>query len=719
MKDFHKILCVVIIITLSYSSSLLAQERCGTVDYSNILQRKNSHLEDTNDFEAWLTRKMANRQSQIATQRATFQIPVVVHVIHRGESVGVGVNISDDQIRSQINVLNKDFNRQNSDAANTPSEFLPVAGNANIEFVLAKQDPDGLRTNGIVRREGVKDIWTIDDNDNLKATSYWPAEDYLNLWVTDLNGGLLGYAQFPISTLPGLAGAENNRLTDGVVVDFRAFGSVDDGAFNLFDNFSKGRATTHEVGHFLGLRHIWGDYEGCGGVGDYVNDTPDQFDKTDGCPAHPYTTCDSHTMFQNYMDYTNDNCMNLFTHGQVARMETVLSNSVRRASLLNSHGLIDPQPVPNDIAIHKIRTPEVWECNDNVSPATAIRNNGTNAVSQASIALLRDNVVIETKTFTFNPPLQVNDTIDVAFSYITLSAGEHSVVFRILQTNGGNDGKELGNEREIITTIPHRASLPLSEDFNTLPAMWTLRNPDGDVTWNIRETNSSSEATNSVHVNFYNYRNADGEEDVLMTPVLNLSDVTRPYLTFDVAYATFQQKDDGLKIIALSNCANFSEGTVIYSKSGSSLATVATMNQAFVPTTTAQWRKERVDLRDFAGQQNIRLAFVSHNDNGNNLYLDNVLVTADDLPAPPDLDPYNIYYTTDGRSQLFISFNLDRRQSIRYELIGVMGNIVSTREITNVLNETIEVVDADSSPGIYILRLFVNQRYYAARVYLN
>src|SRR6185436_125859 len=120
----------------------------------------------------------------------------VVHVIHKGEAIGSGSNISDAQILSQIKILNQDFPRANADAVNTPAEFQSVAGSVNLNFVLAKQDPEGNLSTGIVRAKGSRSTWTINDETTLKATSYWPAEDYLNIWVTDLSSTLLGYAQF-------------------------------------------------------------------------------------------------------------------------------------------------------------------------------------------------------------------------------------------------------------------------------------------------------------------------------------------------------------------------------------------------------------------------------------------------------------------------------------------------------------------------------------------
>jgi hypothetical protein len=259
--------------------------------------------------------------------RMVVTIPVVVHVVYKTNAQ----NISDAQIQSQIDVLNEDFRRLNADRNNTPSVFSGVASDVEIEFCLASVDPDGNSTNGIVRRQTNKPSFS---NDNVKKTnkggsSPWPTGDYLNIWVCNLSG-YLGYAQFP----------GGPASTDGVVCNFQAFGRGNQ--YQLYANYNLGRTATHEVGHWLNLRHIWGD-GGCS-VDDFVSDTP-----LAGGPNYTGGSCtfpgpnscnegagDLPDMFQNYMDYSDDVCMNLFTSGQKTRMQALFSGS--RASLLNSNG---------------------------------------------------------------------------------------------------------------------------------------------------------------------------------------------------------------------------------------------------------------------------------------------------------------------------------------------------------------------------------------------
>jgi hypothetical protein len=242
------------------------------------------------------------------------KIPVVVHVIHNPAKPEQ--NISESQIKSQIDVLNLDFRKKNPDASRVPAAFAQFAADARIEFELASSDPNGNPTNGITRTETTATGFEDDDKVKFSANGgfdAWPSERYLNIWVCLLRRGLLGYAQFP-----GGPGA-----TDGVVITHTAFGTQGTAS----DPFNLGRTTTHEVGHWLNLRHIWGDDgTGCNGS-DFVDDTPNQASSNTGTPQFPSLSCNNGPdgdMFMNYMDYSDDDSMFMFTSGQVLRMQATL-----------------------------------------------------------------------------------------------------------------------------------------------------------------------------------------------------------------------------------------------------------------------------------------------------------------------------------------------------------------------------------------------------------
>lgn len=303
-------------------ASAFSQTRsCHTMEnHERLLDENPSLMQRSEDLENFIQQAISS--GQVNAEKAVINIPVVVHVVYNTSSQ----NISDAQIQSQITVLNKDFRKLNSDVSNTPSVFSTLVADCEINFCLASVDPNGNATNGIVRKS--TSVSSFSDNDAMKYSSQggsdaWPSSSYLNLWVCKLSSGLLGYAQFP----------GGPATTDGVVINYTAFGSTG----TAQAPFNKGRTATHEVGHWLNLRHIWGDAT-CGN--DLVSDTPTHYTDNGGCPSHPKSnSCGtSAEMFMNYMDYTNDACMYMFTNGQKSRMQALFVNGGARASLKSSNG---------------------------------------------------------------------------------------------------------------------------------------------------------------------------------------------------------------------------------------------------------------------------------------------------------------------------------------------------------------------------------------------
>ncbi len=295
-------------------SSLNAQRTCASHD--NLLKEIEANPERKANLDAIerFTKNYVNNPQRLNGTIIT--IPVVVHVVYKTNAQ----NISDAQIQTQIDVLNEDFRRLNADANNTWSQ----AADTEIEFCMATVDPSGGSTNGIQRRSTNKPSFSANDfmkYNNKGGLDAWPAADYLNIWVCNLGSGLLGYAQFP----------GGNPATDGVVCDYAYFGTIGTATapFNL------GRTATHEVGHWLNLRHIWGD-GGCS-VDDFVADTPLSDAANYGC-ASGHVSCGSTDMVENYMDYSDDACMNLFTSGQSTRMDALFASGGARESLTTSGG---------------------------------------------------------------------------------------------------------------------------------------------------------------------------------------------------------------------------------------------------------------------------------------------------------------------------------------------------------------------------------------------
>ena len=288
------------------------RRQCAAMqEYERLLEEQPSFRTNQRRAEEFTARAVTSGEAERVT-RTLVTIPTVVHVVHKKPKE----NISDSQIRSQIDALNRDFRATNPDTAKVPDPWKGLVADAKIKFQLATRDPDGKRTTGIVRVQTDRDSFGPGDavkRSRSGGSDAWPSDAYLNLWVCTLGNQLLGYAQFP----------GGPKATDGVVVLNTAFGTEGTAAAP----FNKGRTLTHEVGHWLNLRHIWGDTLDCSG-GDRVPDTPNCEGPNMGKPPYPSVSCSNGPhgdMFMNYMDYVDDAAMFMFTAGQVARMNACLA----------------------------------------------------------------------------------------------------------------------------------------------------------------------------------------------------------------------------------------------------------------------------------------------------------------------------------------------------------------------------------------------------------
>lgn len=311
-------------ICIAITSLLQAQRQCAFTEYAGQQLKADPQLASRNSF----IEQFIQSQPLLKTEGeniSVIRIPVVVHVIYNTESQ----NISEAQVRSQIEALNRDFRRLNADTVKTPSRFKSLAAQIPVEFVLATADPEGRPTNGILRTQTKVAYWNSDDKikySSLGGDDAWDTHSYLNFWVGNLRS-LLGYSS--------LLGCDPEK--DGIVINTSTFGT-----FNVSAPYDLGRTVVHEVGHWLGLKHIWGDTY-CGD--DAVDDTPKQGNFTPGCPDNFRSSCSNGSlgdMYMNYMDYTSDACMNLFTNGQKQRMMSLFNAGGPRQSLLQSKGLNTP-----------------------------------------------------------------------------------------------------------------------------------------------------------------------------------------------------------------------------------------------------------------------------------------------------------------------------------------------------------------------------------------
>ena len=319
----------------------VAQRMCASAIYQQNEIKNDPHLAtQIGRIEAFIQQQLKGAQTGHSGARLegagsqVIRIPVVVHILYHLP----GENISDEKVYEQIDMLNQCYRRTNPDTVNTPAVFTSRAADCEIEFQLAISDPQKRNTTGIIHKYTPVAIWQGDDQMKFSAQmgdDGWDANNYLNIWVCNLRN-LAGY-----SSVPGGA-----ITKDGVVVDYGVFGR------NGSPGYELGRTTVHEVGHWLGLKHIWGDAD-CGD--DLVDDTPRQAIYTVGCPKGVRISCDNGPwgdMYMNYMDYTNDACLNLFTEGQKSRMRALFALGGFRHAIMTSYALNPPliyeTPLPDD-----------------------------------------------------------------------------------------------------------------------------------------------------------------------------------------------------------------------------------------------------------------------------------------------------------------------------------------------------------------------------------
>ncbi|WP_294288895.1 M43 family zinc metalloprotease [uncultured Chryseobacterium sp.] len=465
--------------------------RCASTEYEAMLQKQDPNRMTDAQFEAWIAPLIENSKTSKSQNNGVITIPVVVHVIHSGQAYGVDQNISDEQVQSQITVMNNDFRRM----MGTPGfNSNPVGADIMIQFALAKVDPNGNPTNGIDRVNMCQNSWTTGQVDTtVKPATIWNPTQYMNMWSVKFGGSsanILGYAQFPSNS--GVVGvpAGGAANTDGVVANYGTFGSSDYGTtFTLDAPYDKGRTMTHEVGHFLGLRHIWGDDDatdpnGLSCATDYCNDTPPAHQANGSCVT-PIASCTSglFEMVENYMDYTNDTCMNIFTLDQKARMTAVMNNSPRRVELKTSVKDVAIPLFANDAELKAEKICSTSSsCNGTalVSVPFSLYNRGTSVLTSAVITYSVNGGASQTYNWTGN--LAQNK-----YAIVPITATENSTVSaQITSVNGTSDARVSNNTAFSVagnyTATPvgsTSVTFTLQPDFYGSETTWTLKNSAG------------------------------------------------------------------------------------------------------------------------------------------------------------------------------------------------------------------------------------------------
>lgn len=620
---------------------------------------------------------IANKQpSEIYT------IPVVVHVI---ESEGYPeTNISDEQVYSQIDALNRDFRKLNLDEINNnPNEFKAIAADIEVEFCLAQHSPNGQASTGITHTLSPLSQFSVNLNeakyDSLGGKNIWNAEQYLNIWVvrkiidtSDTNIEILGYAQFP-GLLPN---------TDGVVIAYYAFGT--NGAIE--PDYNLGRTAVHEVGHWLNLRHTWGDDLGSCFGDDDISDTPRTADANFGCPDVTTNTCleqptDYNDMIQNYMDYTNQACANMFTYGQKQRMRLQLSQNGERYQITQSDACTPA--LENNVSLIDIVKPFGTNNCTTIQPIILFKNNGSTNLNSLQINYNIDNGTDSVLLWQPNTPLAPQQETQITLSYYTVinSGLIHNLKVKLIAPNGFADADPSNNELiQSFATISLGASLPFTESFeNNFPpnTQWTINNLNNNNTFE-QNTNCANTGSKCLFINNFQ-NNIPNQIDEIILPDLDLAN-NNALLTFYVAYAQINPNASDTLIVSVStNCGN--NYLPIYKQYGTNLASVTPINTNFIPQIN-QFKKEILNLNPFINYRNLRIKFTHISGQGNNLYLDDIQVNAEALGVnSPNLIDYKIenIFPNPATCCINITLSSPATTQLLLSLFDVLENKISTQ----------------------------------------
>ena len=604
---FSSMLCLFIVSITSVSKA--QHNSCGTDKYmAEILKTNPQLLQSITDYNNSIS-NASNFDIKLNKKGTTRTIPVVFHIIH---TYGTE-NISKAQIDDQIKIMNEAYQRLNSDTSATRSIFKGVAADMDIEFKLARKDPSGNCTEGITRT-----FSTLTDggDDAVKNLIRWDYRKYLNVWVikniamdAGAGGRVLGYATLPANT---------NSTTDGIIVLADYIGSIG----TAVGNGNKGRVLVHEAGHWLGLYHPF--QGGCGGncnnSGDYVCDTPPVSDPSFGCPT-TNNTCNNDSpdqldMVENFMDYANGSCQNIFTKGQKAVVEVSLGNNSYRAQNISTAaqtatGIFTN---PSCTAIADFNT-----------------SNNIVTVCQGGSVSFKDysyNGTISSYDWSFDGGIP-STSISAAPAITYATAGLYKVTLKVTNAQGTNT-KIVDKMINVIPAVSNNKS-PMSEGFENSQILvnnWSVLE-SGNYGWE-RTTSAKYEGSASLVATI----DAGSANNSLYSLVSSPYDVSvikgrAPKLRFRVAYRPAVAGNSEILTISLSTTCGQTWKAIRAFINSNGLGVDNVVELGWVPSSQADWKELTIDLANYENTPNLMIKFEARSRSGNSIYLDNVNIQAD------------------------------------------------------------------------------------------
>ena len=687
------------------NNSVSIQPQCATMVRLEANFEKNPSLRKTFDKQLQTFNKFAdarasnlkNLNNAAKEYGITYTIPVVFHIAVADQSL-----VTDAQIMAQLDVLNKTYAGTNTDASGLPSYFKPIFGNSKIQFCLAQRTPNNEITDGIDRITTTKTSFSHSD-DGVKysisgGTEIWNGDKYFNVWVCALADNLLGYATFPNDGKPD---------EQGVVIEYR---SLPGGSFI---NYNAGKTLTHETGHYFNLFHIWGDDDGaCTGT-DYIDDTPNQGNFSSGCysgiKTDSCTPAGNGILYQDYMDYSYDKCLMLFTNLQDARMETALLNY--RSSLTVSNGCI-PVSVLLDAQLKTILTPAKRICTNNFAPTVVLRNLGMQTLSSVIISSVIDNGT--PINYNWNGTLTSLATTTVTLNELNFTEGNHNLKIYVTSPNKGTDQNNK-NDTLKTTVQYYDAITTIKEGFegNTFPPKaFDIVNPDKSISWKQASGIAKTGNKSAVIDNFNNLN--IGQQDYLRLPDMILTGIDSAYFSFQVAASTFTPTSkegnnwDTLEVLISKDCGI--TYTSLYKKWGATLVTTETENtNSFVPLST-EWRKDSINLTSYINSGKFLLAFKNTTGNENNIYLDDINLRTQTIN--PNLKVSGFLVTPNPtKGNITVQFYPNPINLISIQLYNLTGQKLLEQKIVSGSGNPTYQFDINNYPaGTYITRAIFTDR---------
>lgn len=565
-------------------------------------------LEDPIRYQMYQqSRAVLDQEEQLSVQKAgtIYTIPVVFHVLHNNGAE----NISDAQIQDAIQILNRDYRKLNADVNDVYPTFLSVTGDVEVEFALAKTAPNGNCFNGITRTVSTQTSNGSDGTAQVNAViagndvyqGIWAHNKYLNIYVCDSIGGPAGYTYKPNGNSDPTA---SNMKFNGIFVLSDYVGSIGT------STIKKSRVLTHEIGHWLNLKHVWGDGIGVGEVcgDDDVADTP----ITKGfkpCPPSPDSAkvCNPSIVenYENYMDYSY--CTKMFTEGQAAKMRiAIVSNVGGRSNIWTATNLVEVGVLPSSTSL----------CSAELKATSTTICHGTS--TSFSVTNVSEPIISYSWSFPGGSP-SYSTLANPTVTYATPGVYNASVTITTATLNRIITNTAYMNVVGGVLT----GTLPIFEGFvgpTFPPTAWTIDNGGNSVTWNSSIKGIAPTEGNSARLNFAPGTNTIGDIDDLNLPIFSLSGYSSVYAAFDVAYRPFDEVFfDKLEVLISPGCGLPFE--VVYSKAGVNLQTEPAGEDY---TSPIAWRNELIDLTPYVGNSEVKVKFRGVSGLGNRVFLDNV-----------------------------------------------------------------------------------------------